>query len=88
MAFRPTLTVNRMNTASVKKASEYRKHAKECRTLAQGLMSSDQREQLLKMAETWEKLALERAAFVLRHPELALGGEHKEEVAAAKSSAR
>ena len=63
----------------MKKASEYRLHAAECRQLALG-MSGDQREQLLSMALTWDKLAEDRSALVRAHPELALTGEHDEEV--------
>ena len=63
----------------MKKASEYRQHAEECRALARGLPSGPHREQLLEMAQTWEKLAAERADFVRRHPEMAIDGEHAEE---------
>lgn len=59
----------------MKKASEYRTHAEECRSLARGV-TGEQRNQLLEMAETWERLAEERADFVSRHPEMALPGEH------------
>ncbi len=45
---------------SVKKASEYRQHAKECRTLAAQAVSDEHRKQLAAMADTWETLALER----------------------------
>ena len=45
---------------SVKKLSEYRQHASECRSLAATMPSDDQREQLLAMAETWDRLAEER----------------------------
>ncbi len=38
-----------------------------------------QRDQLLEMARTWEKLATERSDLVRRHPELAIEGEHEEE---------
>ena len=31
----------------------YRKHAEECRSLAKQMKPGEQREQLLKMAETW-----------------------------------
>jgi hypothetical protein len=62
----------------VKKASEYRKHAQECRVLANS-MSGDQRDQLLEMAATWEKLAAERSELLRRHPELAIEGEEAEE---------
>jgi hypothetical protein len=48
----------------LKKASEYRQHAEECRTLAKGMAEGDAREQLLKMAETWERLAQDRQAMV------------------------
>jgi len=44
----------------MKKASEYLKHAKDCRALAKQMESGEQRDQLLKMAETWEVLARER----------------------------
>jgi hypothetical protein len=46
----------------MKKAEEYRQHAKECRDLAKGLEAGEQREQLLTMAATWERLADERTA--------------------------
>lgn len=59
----------------MKKASEYRKHAEECRTLARGV-TGEQRDQLLEMAATWERLAEERADFIRKHPEMALPGEH------------
>jgi hypothetical protein len=54
----------------MKKASEYRQHAKECRALAASMESEDQREQLLQMADHWEKLADDRARLVGRHPDL------------------
>lgn len=44
----------------VKKASEYRQHAKQCRTLAAQAVSDEHRKQLSAMADTWETLALER----------------------------
>jgi hypothetical protein len=67
----------------VKKASEYREHAEECRALAKQ-MPGEQRDQLLEMARTWDKLAEERSDLVRRHPELALKGEHREETIVAK----
>jgi hypothetical protein len=70
----------------MKKASEYRKHADECRTLARGV-AGEQRDQLLEMAATWERLAAERSELIRRHPELALSGEHAEEGANGKPSA-
>ncbi len=63
----------------MKKASEYRTHAAECRQLAAKMASGDQRDQLLEMAANWEKMATERSDLVRRHPELALAGERDEE---------
>ena len=54
-------------TKGVKKASEYRKHAEECRHLAAS-MEGEQRAQLLEMAETWDRLADERNELLLRKP--------------------
>jgi hypothetical protein len=62
----------------MKKASEYRLHAEECRQLAAS-MDGAQRSQLLEMAATWDKLAIERSDLVRRHPELGLDGEAGEE---------
>jgi hypothetical protein len=50
----------------MKKASEYRQHAQECRELARGSTADDHRDQLLRMAETWEQLATERERLVRR----------------------
>ena len=66
----------------MKKASDYRVHAEECRALARN-MQGDQRDQLLEMAATWERLAGDRSDFIRRHPELASKDEHDEEAAAA-----
>jgi hypothetical protein len=44
----------------MKKASEYRQHAEECRTLAHQMKAGEQRDQLLEIARTWDKLAKER----------------------------
>jgi hypothetical protein len=63
----------------MKKASEYRQHAEECRALARGLPDGEQRKQILAMAANWEKLAAERSDLIRRHPELALEREHQEE---------
>ncbi len=62
----------------MKKASEYRQHAEQCRPLAQG-MQGEQRDQLIEMAATWEKLAKDRADLIRRHPDQALAGEREEE---------
>ena len=45
----------------MKKASEYRQHAQECRALAKHMPPGEQREQLIRMAETWDQLAQEQA---------------------------
>ncbi|WP_309088681.1 hypothetical protein [Phenylobacterium sp.] len=63
----------------MKKASEYRQHAEECRALAAQMSSPAQRAQMLEMAEHWEKLARDRAALISKHPELAIAGEQEEE---------
>jgi hypothetical protein len=44
----------------MKKSDEYRKHARECRALAKQMEQGEHRDQLEKMAETWEVLAAER----------------------------
>jgi len=62
----------------MKKASEYRQHAEECRALASKMDSEDQRAQLLQMADQWEKLAADRLALISNHPELAHEGEYEE----------
>lgn len=70
----------------MKKASEYRQHAQECRELAAQMASPDQRGQMLEMAEHWERLAADRAALIRNHPELAHKGEQEEEEAAARGA--
>lgn len=69
--------------SAMKKASEYRQHAEECRKLASRMEGGDARDQLLRMAATWEDLARERSALVQRHPEVAVEGEAQEEASAA-----
>jgi uncharacterized protein YjiS (DUF1127 family) len=59
----------------MKKASEYRQHAQECRALAARMEGGEGREQLLRMAATWEELARERAALLESRPDLADDGE-------------
>ena len=44
----------------MKKTDEYLQHAKDCRRLAKQMEGGEQRDQLIKMAETWEVLAIER----------------------------
>jgi hypothetical protein len=69
----------------MKKASEYREHAEQCRGMAKRTTPGEQRNQLLEMASTWEKLAAERSDLVQKHPELSIGDEHAEETATPKS---
>ncbi|WP_262298314.1 hypothetical protein [Microvirga sesbaniae] len=54
----------------MKTASEYRKHAEECRVLAKQVPEGEQCNQLLEMARTWDNLAIERERLVRNHPEL------------------
>ncbi len=63
----------------MKKASEYRRHAEECRAMARQTQPGPQRDQLLEMARTWDNLAADRSEMIRRHPELGLAGEHAEE---------
>jgi hypothetical protein len=44
----------------MKIASEYRKHAEECRALARRMDQGAQRERLLDIARTWDQLAEDR----------------------------
>lgn len=62
----------------MKKASEYRQHARECRELAAHMESAEQRVMMLQMADHWDKLAGDRLALIEKHPELAHDGEHAE----------
>jgi len=62
----------------MKKASEYREHAQECRELAAKMELGEQCELLLRMAAHWDQLANDRSELVLKHPELAQIGEHPE----------
>lgn len=62
----------------MKKASEYRAHARECRELAAQMDSPSQRDQMLAMAAHWEQLARDRTEFIRKHPEFAIDGEKAE----------
>ena len=55
----------------MKKASEYREHAEECRTLARRSKSAADRDMLLNMAATWDSLAEERIKTADRQERLA-----------------
>ena len=59
----------------MRKASEFRRHADECRALARNAGNEEQRRQLLDMANTWEQIAEERERLIARHPELAIEGD-------------
>jgi hypothetical protein len=59
----------------LKKASEYALHAQECRALARTMETGEQRDQLLKLARMWERLAADRSDPVREHPELALAAD-------------
>ena len=59
----------------MKKASEYRAHARECRDLAAKMERSAGREQLTAMAAHWEQLAIDRTELIRKHPELATDSE-------------
>jgi hypothetical protein len=48
----------------MKKASEYRRHAEECRQLARSADSEEHRQLLSRMAATWDSLADERESKV------------------------
>ena len=48
--------------ALMKVASEYRLHAAECRKLARAMPEGDAKQQLITMAEMWERLAQDREA--------------------------
>lgn len=63
----------------MKKASEYRKHAQECRDLAKHMRDGPELEQCLLMARYWEQMAVDRTTLVHHHPDLAIDGEHEEE---------
>jgi hypothetical protein len=54
----------------MEKVESYRKHAEECRTLAQRPRSLDEREMLLNMAKTWEDLATARMAQISQQQRL------------------
>ena len=54
----------------MKKASEYRHHAQECRQLARGAQNPGQRAQLLDMAQTWEYLAKDREVLLREQADL------------------
>ena len=54
----------------MRKASEYRHHAEECRKLAAKMKTGDQRDHMLKIAKVWDQLADERTEMLSKHPGL------------------
>lgn len=56
----------------MKKASEYRQHAEECRAMARTMKEGTQREQLLDMARNWDQMAKDRDRLARLHPEISL----------------
>jgi len=57
--------------AVVRKVSEYRQHADECRTLARRARAPEHRDMLLNMAATWDSLAEERIKSRARRQRIA-----------------
>jgi hypothetical protein len=55
----------------MKKISEYRDHACECRTMAKRTRSQAQRDMLLKMADTWDGLAEAREQTIASQERIA-----------------
>src|SRR5579884_3585019 len=65
------LRVRENRRGSMKKASEYRQLAQDCRELAAKMELGEQREQLMRMAAHWEQLARDRLTMIKLHPEIA-----------------
>jgi hypothetical protein len=55
----------------MRKAVEYRKHAEECRRMATGPMTEEQRSLLLTMSRTWEQLAEDREHQLIQKQRIA-----------------
>jgi hypothetical protein len=55
----------------VKKASEYRRHAEECRNLAKAISNPEHLAALAKMTEAWESLARKRVERIARDKRMA-----------------
>jgi len=55
----------------VRKVSEYRQHADECRKLARRAASPEHGDMLLNMAATWDSLAEERIKSTARQQRIA-----------------
>jgi hypothetical protein len=50
----------------VKQAAEYREHAAECLRLAITARNEPERQQLMQMAEAWERMAADREGQIKR----------------------
>jgi hypothetical protein len=50
----------------MKTVAEYRRHAEECRELARRARSPEEREMILHIAQTWDKLAKGRERKVTK----------------------
>ena len=55
----------------MKKATEYKAHADECRAPAAGTSNPEHKAMLAKMAETWESLVRERTERLARNERIA-----------------
>lgn len=62
----------------MRKVSEYRQNAVECRKLAARTDDMEQQKLLMEMAEDWEGLAEDRAALIRKYPEPANPGGSQE----------
>jgi hypothetical protein len=52
----------------VKTVEEYLRHALECDALARKVVSPEQREMIIHMAETWRMMARQRRTIILNGP--------------------
>ena len=59
----------------MRKASEYRHHAEECRKLAAKMKTGDQRDHMLKIAKVWDRSAEDRADMLCKRPQLVQAAE-------------
>jgi hypothetical protein len=50
----------------MKQAAEYRQHAAECRKLALGSKTPEERQQLIQMAAAWVRMAEQREQLIAR----------------------
>ena len=50
----------------MRKVEDYRRHAEECRAMARNTTNAEQRQGLLRMAETWDGLAADRTTQIER----------------------